>query len=188
MNMIFSPIIFSNWYWIVGGDQANVYSSARVMTVPVDDPDYVAWQTAGGVPSAANSMDDVIAVCATNYPRGTLVSYNADARYRHATGGLIVTSISPVPFVSDPVARNSLANANEYVKQTPGSTINFKLSDGSFVVLDGNALSKATVAMATFVQNCFTCESNNLTAINGGSITTLQQIDDAFAAISNTFP
>jgi hypothetical protein len=39
--------------------------------------------------------------------------------------------------------------------------------------------------MATFVQACFTCESNTLTAINGGSITTLAQIDAAFAAISN---
>jgi hypothetical protein len=42
--------------------------------------------------------------------------------------------------------------------------------------------------MATFVQSCFTCESNTATGITGGSITTHAQVDAAFAAISNTFP
>jgi hypothetical protein len=179
--------LINDWYWIVGGDQANVWSSARAMSVPVSDADYTAWLIAYQ-PSQIATMDDLYNLFSGQFPPGSLPTYNADARYRKATGGVIVTSLSPVAFLTDPVSRNSLANANEYIKSTPGSTVNWKMADGSFIILSGAQLTTAVTAIATFVENCFACESTNLDAINGGTITTLQQIDDAFAAIANVFP
>jgi hypothetical protein len=38
------------------------------------------------------------------------------------------------------------------------------------------------------VQTCFSCESTTLAGITGGTITSLAQIDAAFAAISNVLP
>jgi hypothetical protein len=62
------------------------------------------------------------------------------------------------------------------------------LSDGSFIQLTPTQLSTATGNMANFVQACFTCEATTVAAINAGTITTQQQVDDAFAAVANVFP
>lgn len=32
-----------NWYWIVGGDETQVFSSKTNAFVPVDDASYIAW-------------------------------------------------------------------------------------------------------------------------------------------------
>jgi hypothetical protein len=41
----------SNWYWIVAGNEAQVFSSATGNYVPATDPTYLAWQADGGVPT-----------------------------------------------------------------------------------------------------------------------------------------
>lgn len=52
---IFNPL---DWYWIVGGDQTQVYSSARGIFVPVADPTYVAWLAIPGTPpNVATKID-----------------------------------------------------------------------------------------------------------------------------------
>jgi hypothetical protein len=38
----------ANWYWIVGGDNTQVFSSARMAYVPVTDATYQAWLASGG--------------------------------------------------------------------------------------------------------------------------------------------
>lgn len=40
-----------NWYWIVGGDDTRVYSSAIGDYVPVSDGAYQAWLAQGGTPT-----------------------------------------------------------------------------------------------------------------------------------------
>jgi hypothetical protein len=179
----------TDWYWIVAASTTDVWSSARAMSVPVDDVDYVAWKA---LPSHQASQIDTMAnlldVFAERFPAGSLPTYNADARYRKATGGVVVTSLSAVAFLTDPVARNTLASAHDYAVAHPGHVTDWKLSDGTFVKLTEAQLLTAVNAVAAFVQACFTCESTNLTAITGGTLTTLQQIDDAFAAISNVYP
>lgn len=173
-----------NWYWIVAGDQANVWSSARAMSVPVDDAIYVDW-SATNSPSTAASMADLYVVLAAQYPAGSLPTYNADARYRKSSGGV---SIGGKPYLTDPVARNTVDSAHTYAVNNPGHITNWKLADGTFIPLDEPGLAHVLQEMATFVQTCFTCESANLTAINGGTMTSRTQIDAAFAAISNVFP
>jgi hypothetical protein len=41
----------NNWYWIVGGDETEVYSSASRAFVPPSDATYAAWRASGGQPS-----------------------------------------------------------------------------------------------------------------------------------------
>lgn len=38
-----------DWYWLK--EDGTVYSSARNAEFPADDPDYLAWQDSGGVPT-----------------------------------------------------------------------------------------------------------------------------------------
>lgn len=35
---------YANAYWVVGDDEAHVYSSSRRALVAVDDPEYVEWK------------------------------------------------------------------------------------------------------------------------------------------------
>lgn len=180
-----------NWYWLA--DDGRVFSSASQSLVPANDAGYVAWDTTydatpwpvddAGVQTDA-ALQEVLA------PYGIFVNlkyYAADARYRRASGGLTVTSINSVPFLTDPVARNTLANANEYAKVTPHNT-DWKFSDGSFKTLTPTQLATGANAVANFVQACFTCESTTVAGITGGTITTKVQVDAAFAAISNVVP
>jgi hypothetical protein len=176
----------ANWYWIIGGDASNVWSSARAMLVPANDADYVAW---GRTPTPIDTMASLYDVFAAQYPAGSLHTYNADARYRRASGGVTITTISAVPFQSDAQSRNTVNSAYDY-SQAQGTnwTINWKMQDGSFVVLSKGSLATLMNNMAQFVQACFACEYSNQTAIDGGTITTLAQIDAAFAAVKNVFP
>jgi hypothetical protein len=41
----------SNWYWIVGGNEAQVFSSAIGSYVPADDATYQAWIADGTTPT-----------------------------------------------------------------------------------------------------------------------------------------
>jgi hypothetical protein len=181
-----------DWYWLA--DDARLFSSKQQLLIDDTDSGYVTWTDLGNVPTpwprddAGNQTDASLQeVVGPNGVFVNLVYYAADARFRHATGGVIVSSISAIAFLTDVVARNTLANANEHAKNTPG-TVAWKFADGSFMNLDGAQLTTATNAVATFVQNCFSCESTTVDGIDGGTITTRQQVDDAFAAISNVFP
>ncbi len=49
----------ADWYWIIGGDESQLYASARAVLVKPDDAVYAAW---GGVPSRIASMGELIDV------------------------------------------------------------------------------------------------------------------------------
>ena len=41
----------ANWYWIVAGNEAQVFSSATGNYVPAGDPTYLAWRADGTMPT-----------------------------------------------------------------------------------------------------------------------------------------
>ena len=186
------PVSFriSDWYWIVGGDANNVWSSAKCASVPVGDPDYVAWLAIQGhYPSIAATMTDVESSCAVAFPRGTPRTYAAASRYNKASGGCFVTSVGGnVAFLTDPVARNTINSAYDFMEvKGAGYTIHWKMSNGSFISMNLTQITTVMNDMAGFVQSCFTAENNLQASINAGTVT-LADIDAAFAAISNVFP
>ena len=85
------------------------------MLVPATDADYVAWLDAGNQPANAATMADLEATLAIAFPAGTPRTYAADQRYRKASGGVIITSLSAVPFLTDPVSRNTVNSAYDYM-------------------------------------------------------------------------
>jgi Domain of unknown function (DUF4376) len=176
--------------------------------VPANDQTYVDWAANNIASSIANeaelatvmqqrsllptwlfnATDTFIQPTPTTYTNGQLAAYSANARYNLACGGVIISSLSAVPFLSDPVSRNTINNAYQYAVANPAHITSWKMSDGSFIQLDNAQMTTVNTDMTTFVQSCFTCEDNTLASINSGSITTLAAIDAAYAAISNTFP
>jgi hypothetical protein len=49
----------TNWYWIVGGDPSQVYSSAVGTYVPSSDPTYVDWAADGTPPTRVANEDEL---------------------------------------------------------------------------------------------------------------------------------
>jgi hypothetical protein len=210
--MLMQQVLFNaaDWYWFVGGDQVNVYASKRNIYVDsTTDTDYQAWVGIIGGPAISIGTEAEIwpslqaqAVLPDwmfdgttfsqpadgVYTKTQLSAYSANARYAHASGGVIISSLSPVSFLSDPVSRNTMASALDYVTAHSGTIVQWKMSDGTFIAVDHTALTTMVNDVAGFVQGCFTCESNTAASINAGTITTLAAIDSAYAAISNVFP
>lgn len=201
-------INIANHYWIIGGSTTEVYSSASNTLVPMTDPAYSAWATMNAAAQITNESElrDVmlandtplpkwlfaapsfIQPTPTTYTKPQLLAYSADARNRHATDGVIITSLSQVPFLTDSTSRNTVNSAYQYAQANPAHITNWKLTDGTFIQLSNTQMATLNNNITTFVQSCFTCESTNLTGINGGTITTLAAIDAAYAAISNVLP
>ena len=126
-------------------------SSASNTLVPVADATYADW-AANNIASPIVSAAELAAVIQTynqlpawifnaasfiqptpgTYDKPQLAAYNADARYRHASGGV---TIGGKPYLSDPVARNTVASAHDYAVANPGHITDWKLADGTFIQL-----------------------------------------------------
>ena len=52
----------ANWYWIVTGVPASVWSSQRVAYVPTTDQGYKAWLSAGHRPSVAGTSGQLMGI------------------------------------------------------------------------------------------------------------------------------
>ena len=194
-----------DWYWSVANVPDKLYASKRNIYVDATDADYVAWKAVNGnatPPQVADESDVWFYVneflpawlwngttmaqpAVGQYTKAQLQGYSADARYRRASGGCTVAG---KPYTTDPMSRNAMDGAHRYAVAHPGYITNWKLADGTFNPMDEAALADLTTEIATFVQDCFTCESTNLTAINGGTMTTIAQIDAAYASVSNVLP
>jgi Domain of unknown function (DUF4376) len=180
----FSVYTPSDWYWFVGDDTDNVWSSARAAFVPISDAEYGGWAETHTTPVVPD-MAAVETTLRQIFPAGTPKTYAADCRYRKTSGGIVINSLSPATFTTDTISRNAMDNASAYTQT--GGTVDWKMSDGTFVTLDQTQLTLLTNTVFGFVQECFTTESGLVAGIDDGSVTTLQQIDDAFAQISNVF-
>ena len=53
-----------DWYWIVAGDETQVYSSKSGDYVPATDTTYQAWVASGGVPTRILNADELAEVLA----------------------------------------------------------------------------------------------------------------------------
>jgi hypothetical protein len=180
-------------YWLA--DDGRLFGSAPQALVPESDPDYQVWlanhapitwprddagvQTDAALQAVVGRFDVYVNL---NY-------YAASVRYAHASGGVIVTSIAPgKTFQTDPLSRNGINSGYDYTQANPANVIEWKFADGSFTTLDNNELSTLMNDIASFVQACFGCEGAQVAGIADGSITTREQVDAAFAAITNVFP
>ena len=69
--MIYNP---DNWYWYVGGDQTQAYSSAGAVYVPAADLTFQAWLAAGNAPTNIDSEASLWNVLAQQFPAGIAAS------------------------------------------------------------------------------------------------------------------
>lgn len=78
-----------DWYWIVDGDDSQVYASARQSYVPIDDAAYVAWREQGNVATNIDTEASLIDVLRrANVPPCNAVSTLAMVERLEAAGKL----------------------------------------------------------------------------------------------------
>lgn len=49
----------TNWYWVVGSNESQVWSSKRLTYVPADDADYQTWKDAGYLATRIDTAENL---------------------------------------------------------------------------------------------------------------------------------
>jgi hypothetical protein len=192
-------------YWIIGDGSGGIYQSSTNTMVPADDTNYTAWTDAGGmvspigteaelavvlrqrgvpIPGWLLSLDNFIQPAPDTYDKPQLKGYSGWARYNKQVGGVVVNGI---PFPTDTLTLSALNSAMLYTSDKQVNTFSWKLPDGTFITLDTNGIKNLQSTIAAFGQSCYVCEDNLVDSIDAGTVTDLSAIDDAYAAISNSF-
>jgi Domain of unknown function (DUF4376) len=205
MTETFAPIMIDgrNWFWQVTDHANQIYSSARNIYVAESDADYTAWKGKGNVVAPVPSEAELWPVLrhyapAAQFPdwlfngvtfvqpafnnltAAQVKAYAADVRWKKETGGIVFRTN---PYDSNREAQTQIASAAAAARINPAFTANWKLSNGTFLVLNATAMNDLYNALQTFVQKCFTTEQQT---ISNASITTTTQVDAAFG-FSNVY-
>lgn len=69
----------SKWYWFVGGDTTQAWSSEKAAFVPADDADFEAWLADGYVATAIDTIESLGDVLAAAYLDGAPMTPNVAA-------------------------------------------------------------------------------------------------------------
>lgn len=176
-----------DWYWLA--DDNRVYASARQLIVDNTDTTYATWaQNNAATPwprdDANNQTDASLQNVLNSYGNlfVNLIYYAAYARWCKETAGAVCAG---TPLRTDRLSQSQRDATLSYLNLVPTATVQWKIEDGSFVTLDKATLEDQMKDTAGYVQDCFACEKQMQDGIAGGTVTTRQQIDAAFAAISN---
>ena len=204
------PLDSFDHYWIIEGSTTEVYSSARNIMVPVNDPSYVEWASiriASPIASVKeladvlkprnvlpvwlfDAADTFIQPTPDSYSKGQLKAYNADARWRKEQGGMTLSSGMPIETNDRSQAKISGAMlAAKYppasLKAPPGGggiafTTKWHAADGTIWPLDTPMIVAMSGELQLHIDQCFEAASATVDAIEAGTVTTLEQIDAAF--------
>jgi hypothetical protein len=194
------PFSAADWYWYVGGDTVNVYGSKRNIYVDTTDADFQAWMTMTGIDAGPIGTEaeiwpyvqPMLPAWMFNgttfsqpsegaYTKDQLAGYNSDTRARKETGGIVVNAVE---MRSDLRASQNIVIARYSADAVPPGTV-FKTalerSDGKPYPADAAAVIEVSNALFAHVNRCLTTWDDTQTQIDGGTVTTLEQIDTAYA-------
>nr|WP_278377177.1 DUF4376 domain-containing protein [Brucella anthropi] len=115
----------------------------------------------------------------TEHPGMTLQEYAAAKRWEKEVGGIEVNGLT---VATDDRSKTMISGARVAAMANPEFTTAWKGSGGEFVPLDAGAVVAISDAVLAHVSNCFAVEAQVLADIDAGAITTVEQIDAAFAA------
>jgi hypothetical protein len=115
----------------------------------------------------------------TSYSQSQLVAYSNDRRWAKEQGGLTLSSGKPIK--TDDRAQAKINGAKLIAIDTTPYSPNWQFADGSIVQLSAADVIDMSNQLQAHIENCFTISANNATGIANGTITTLEQIDAAYA-------
>ncbi len=169
-----------DWYWFVGGDTSKAWSSARACWVDAADPTFTAWRMEGRGATPIGTLADLEGVLRALFPAGMLTIYVAAKRFKVETGGILFNGAT---IATDRESQAMISGAYNFVAANPEASISYKTDDG-FVQLNAAQVQAVANAVGQHVQACFAKEAVVATQIAGGGITTIAEIDAAFAELT----
>jgi hypothetical protein len=183
-----------DWYWLVG-DDATVYASGRNIYVDPADQGFADWSAGQSVRTVPNEaelwpyMKDVLPVWMFD---GTTFSQPAEGTYTHtqlksysgvvedvaANSGMVAAGI---PIGTDPATKRKLADARTAAEADPAFTSTVVGSDGNLYPVDAAKIIEMSDAMISFGTVLNDTYATLHADIEAGTVTTLEEIDAAFA-------
>ncbi len=125
----------SNWYWFVGGNTAQVWSSSAAAYVPASNTAFEQWCAAGNLATNIDSESDLQKVLAVQYPSGWPLT-TAQLATNALSAGLTITSASTPAlngtYACDPVSQADIVAIETSLnagKGFPGGTTTFNYPD-----------------------------------------------------------
>jgi len=114
--MTYTP---SNWYWIVGGDESQAWSSAAGTYVPATDATFAAWLAAGNVPTRILDAAELIAVLQSQAPGCSVMGLMSLAQAQAAQGVSLGTAYAAA--CAQPVSFTTAGKVTKTFQADPGS-------------------------------------------------------------------
>lgn len=186
-------------YWIIGASSSQVYSSKSNTMVGTDDPDYLAWAASRATPVVETedelaeviekypvlrpwlfNADGFIQPTPTSYTHSQLRAYSDDARWRKEQGGIVTTAGFPIK--TDDRSQAKITGVFNAGQIEPSVVTPWRCADGTVRQLDAPAMAAMNEDLLVHINNCFAISADTYTAINAGTMTTLDEIDAAYAA------
>lgn len=181
-----------NHYWLIAG--VGIYSSKSNTIIDASDPDYVAWLNVWREPSPVASeadlkaallpyhtvpewlfnADSFIQPAAGVYTKSQLKAYSADARWRKEQGGI---TFGGLPIATDDRSKQMVLGARVAANADPEFTTKW----AGVYPLTAQQVIAISNAVLEHVSSCFEIFGTVSSGIDDGTITTLEQIDAAFA-------
>jgi len=107
-----------------------------------------------------------------------LIAYAANRRWEKEVGGITVNGLQ---VATDDRSKMMISGARVAAEADPNFVTQWKAANGSFVTIDAAAVITISDMMLAHVSNCFAIEAQVLAEIDAGTISTVEQIDAAFA-------
>lgn len=170
----------ADWFWKVGSDQSIVWSSAAAGFVPTNESEYLQFIEDGNAPTPIATPGELQAIFADRYPAGSLWTYAAAKRFEKEVGGLTVAG---VPVSTDDRSKLMIMGARLAAEANAGFTTDWVGADGEVHQLSAADMIAISDAVLAHVAQCFSTYAGVKSQIDANAITTIAQIDAAFAAV-----
>jgi hypothetical protein len=174
------PFDITDWFWKVGEDTSIVWSSAMAGFIPTNESAYLDFIEGGNAPTNIDTQESLLAIFAERYPAGSLWTYAAEKRHATEVGGV---SVAGIAVATDDRAKIMVLGARIAAEATAGFTADWVAADGSVHALTAADMIGISDAVLAHVNGCFSVYAGVKSQIDAGVITTIAQIDAAFAAI-----
>jgi hypothetical protein len=192
--MVFNP---TNWFWFIG-DDTKVYASARNIYVDPSDQAYVAWSEGNHTTTLQDEAEAWYYMKAVlpnwmfdgttfvqpgegAYTPTQLKNYSGVVEDVAANSGMVAAGI---PIGTDPATKRKVADARTAAEADPDYTSTIVGSDGNLYPVNSTKLiemSDAVIAYGTVLNDTY---ATLHTDIDAGTVTTLEQINAAFAGVA----
>jgi hypothetical protein len=196
-----------DWYWIVAGNDSQVYSSKRNIYVPLDDPAYIDWLTTHVIGGPIANEADIwpyvsgppralpqwlfdgttfAQPAATQYTKVQLQSYQRHARWIKEQGGMTLSSGMLIK--TDDRSQAKINGMRHIADTNKSSSTEWEAADGSFRHMTAQDIIAMSNQLQIHIDNCFSISSAVAADIDSGTITSLDQIDTAFDEVKTRVP